>query len=322
MGENRGLQQQRDKEFISVPKDSFLTKALFRFIEVLVLPLIAFFLHFVVLEADKIWAIAAVASFLLLCGAYVLLIERRNYNRREQLKNQLETKGRERKLLEANKLISSTRKGELFSAATQKVSQGLRDVGILSLGLANRPIFHDSSKWAADKKWKTLSDLCETLRHDNKEYKGLSDYFKATLFRVESNNVLQLDACFYPPGDFPRTEKIERQHQPHATAFRCLDERTMQIIPDVPIEAKQGAKAKWVEFYEGQAEHYGSMLCTPITIGERSAHTHKVVAILTIDTNRIDYFSTQEEDKALIGYFLVPFRYYLSFIYLATTDIS
>lgn len=310
-------------ELLPLPSDNLFAKILSRSVEVLILPTAAFFLHFVVTAVDKIWAIAAVLGFFFLSAAYVFATERRENNRRELSKKHAALLREANDLDERKRLINSAREGELFLAAVQKVSQGLRDVGIETLGLEGRPIFRDYLKWASEKKWKTLSDICEVLKYDRREYRGPSDYFKATLFRVVSNDVLELDACYYPPSDSPRTERMVRQEgRPRPTAFRCLDEKTIQIIPDVPAEVGKGAAAAWVELYEGQASHYGSMLCVPITIGERTAHTHKVIAILTIDTNRVNYFSLQEKEKTLIANLLVPFRYLLSFVYLSTSNIS
>lgn len=332
MKENLELrpEEQSSDELTPFQGSNLSFKIVARFIEVMVLPIIAFFLHFLVVGADKIWAIGSVVGFLFISAAYVFYFERRDFQVRRDALSRFKLGKQHAALLkeqsdldERERLIASAREGEMFSSALQKVSQGLRDVGIEVLSLRNRPVFDDYSKWAADKKFKTLEDICEVLKYDRREYRGPSDYFKATLFRVETNDLLELDSCYYPPGDFPRTERMVRQEdRPRPTAFRCLDEKTIQIIPDVPAEAAKGAKAAWVELYEGQASHYGSMLCVPITIGERAAHTHKVIAVLTVDTNRVNYFSLREEEKTMIAYLLVPFRYYLSFVYLSTSDIS
>jgi hypothetical protein len=314
--------------------DPWISRIVTRFIEVIILPVLALVAHFVYEAVEsKAWSVTVIALFIIGVVSYVVVDEYRKLRHREReeerIRTQLLIEQKSRKLLqdsreleEKKKLISLAREGELLSSTVQRVSQVSRGIALQYSKLNEPPPSLESIQpgWAYDQKWKILNNICDILKQDRRCYKSPADYFKATLFKVVSNDLLELDCNLYPPGDFPRTEKFPRNTYPYAssTIFRCLDERQMQIIPSIPEEITKGAEARWVELYPGQAKHYGSMLCTPITSGERAAHTYKVIAILTIDTNRINYFSEEQEEKTFLAMLLAPFRQQLSLIYLTT----
>lgn len=218
--------------------------------------------------------------------------------------------------------------GELLAGALERTTKISRDFNVKCLksrlkqplwGL-KQPLWGPyQAAWYYDQKWTILKDICDLLKSDRRRSESAGDYFKATLFRVSSRDRLELDSSFYPPGVHPTTQQIERPENPDRlpTAFRCLDSQTMQLIQNVPEEIARGDKARWVELWPGQAKNYGSMLSTPITIGERGNETYQVVSVLTVDTNRLDYFSEQEKDKNFMALLLAPFRQQLTFVYLA-----
>jgi hypothetical protein len=338
MEHDESLQTTQSEDIFINHKEPIFSRIFTRFVEVIIIPAIALLLHFFYEEMEsRAWSVAIVVLFIIGIVSYVAIDEYRQYRRKEREKQRMrhqiliEQKSRKvlqdaRELEEKRRLLSSAREGELLSSTIQRVSQVSRGIAIQYSKLTERPPSLESIQpgWAYEQKWKVLNNICEILKQDRKCYKSPGDYFKATLFKVISHDILELDCNLYPPGDFPKTERFDRKTYPYASAtiFRCFDERAMQMIPNVPEEVKKGSEAKWVELYPGQAKHYGSMMCTPITIGERSAHTYSVIGILTVDTNRIDYFTEQEEEKNFLAMLLAPFRQQLSFIYLSTTPVS
>ena len=209
-----------------------------------------------------------------------------------------------------------TREGELLCAASTHAEGILKEITYQYSAVNCPPLKWDSS-WIYKQKWAILQSICEVLRQDQRKYLGPSDYFKATVFTVVSKDVLELDCSFYPPGVEPRSTRMERK-EPRYTAFRCLDSQSMEVIEDVQAELRKGRDARWVEVWPGQASLYGSMVCMPIINGERAKNSLAVHAILTVDTNRVGYFSNAQENKNFLAILLGPFRAELSLLYLTT----
>lgn len=317
MESNELMPTSTSKDILINRDESILPNIITRFIEVLLLPVLALIAHSFYEETEsRAWIVTIVASFIVISISYVGVDEYRRYRHRKRdiahLQRHLSLTKQTRELEETTKLLRASREGELLSNTIQKVSQIQRGIN-LQYSKADIP-----TGWGYDQKWKILNSICDILKQDRRCYQGPRDYFKATLFKVITTDALELDCNFYPPGDLPKTERFDRNVSldVRSTLFRCFTERATQIISNVPEESKKGADARWVELYQGQAKHYGSMICTPITIGERSAHTYRVISVLTIDTNRIDYFTELEEEKNFLAMLLSPFRQQLSFIYL------
>ena len=204
--------------------------------------------------------------------------------------------------------------GELFYTTVQKATEIIRTFNLKSY--RTKALEEIDAAWIANSKWEILKSICETLRQDQRFRESATDYFKATLFRVEGKDKLSYDNCFYPPGSQPTTTHITRHRaKPLPTAFLCLDSKSIQIIPNVRKEAKL-PKGRWVPLWDGQEKNYGSMFCSPITIGDRADQSYAVVSILTVDTNIVDFFSEQQKDKARLSNLLAPFRQLLSMLYL------
>lgn len=161
-----------------------------------------------------------------------------------------------------------------------------------------------------------LEKLCHLLGHDRRNYTGEMDYFKATLFIVESEDRLVRDSWWYPGVQKPQTQVIDRSENPDyrkSTAFRCLDNRNPIAIPNVPVEVDKD-EPRWISLYNGQEKLYGSMLTVPIYVGEPGTNV-PVAAILTIDTNRLEYFMDTKEYMNLWSNLLGPFWSHLSLLY-------
>ena len=239
--------------------------------------------------------------------------------------NQADVVKKSERVLQESQRSQLTREGELLCTASEKVAELLKDIAYRYTEVAGAQVLDwdaGNTGWVYKQKRMILQCICDILNRDRREFKGPSDYFKATLFKVVAPDALALDCSYYPPGREPRTERIDRSRHPNATAFRCLDSEAMQVIQNVPRELQSGEQSRWVELWTGQGQHYASMVCTPICIGERATHTFQVVSILTIDTNRADYFSDREEDQNFLARLVAPFRAELSFIYGATTPTS
>jgi hypothetical protein len=285
----------------------FWTELLIRFTGAVVLTVFGLFLGILYGEIEsKAFVTMLFATYVIIVTLFCGFIE---YRRHRQLE-----------LVEKANLLISTREGSLLCDAAQKATDVLKDITYRYSEIRPQPSLDRPHGWAYQQKRSILQAICDVLRRDTREYQGASDYFKATLFRVVSRDKLVLDSCYYPPGVQPRTESIDRQSHPRATAFSCLDTEDMQVVPNVPEEVQKGADAMWVELYPGQSRQYGSMVCVAVSVGERATHTFGVIAILTVDTNRLDYFSREQKEKNFLAILLAPFRQQLSFVYLAEGD--
>lgn len=252
-------------------------------------------------------AATIVAIYLCIVGAYIIIDQVRRY--------------RHLGVVEKQKRLELAREGILLAVSSEKVAHNQKKINYyyqrMNKKLEGKTIVWDS-EWIGNQKELILRAICETLKQDTRGFKGAGDYFKATLFRMKTKNHLELDCCWYPSGRHPKTEKMPRKikgKKGQVTAFRALDTESIQIIPNIPREIGKGANAEWVELWEGQAKEYASMLCIPISVGERTRKSYEVVSILTIDTNRLDYFL--KEDESFWANFLAPFRAQLTFLYLA-----
>lgn|GEM_PF-6112473 len=229
---------------------------------------------------------------------------------------------RQSEIVKKSEYHELTREGDLLCSASEKVANSFNEITHQCLAISHQVPTLDPSKtgWARRQKRQILQSICDVLRQDRRYYAGPGDYFKATLFRVSSPDVLLLDCSHYPSGQQPNTEKMVRNPKSLATAFHCLDRQSMQVIENIPKELDKGAEARWVELYPGQAKKYASMLCTPICVGDIATKSFKVVSILTIDTNRLDYFSEQQSEMSFLGKLLAPFSSQLGFIYVLTAN--
>ena len=162
-----------------------------------------------------------------------------------------------------------------------------------------------------------LKNLSNLLSRDQRNYTGEMDYFKATLFRVETRDRMIRDSWWYPGTQKPRTHVIDATRISDGrkvTAFRCLDDQNLIAIPNVPKEVKK-PDPRWIPLYTGQEELYGSMLSVPIYLGEPGTDKQTVIAILTIDTNRLDYFLDTKEYINLWANLLGPYWSHLNLLY-------
>lgn len=321
-------------------------EAPFRFVELILLPVIGllFGIYYEHLKSKPALAVSFGVGYVVIIAAFLFIELRRRSNQiiiaqqadaanqkvkeAEEQKREAELKAKavgeeEKKNREREALL---REAEMLINASRKVTEIAFKINSQYSKLKVTRHFSSwdtyEKGWAYNMKVEILKSICDILKQDRRRYIGPSDYFKATLFRVVTGELLELDCLYYPPGMSSITRKIKRDSRNLATAFHALDKEAMQIIPNVPEEARKGNQARWVELYQGQSENYGSMISVLITTGEIGASTRQVISVLTIDTNRLDYFSDKKEDAYFLANFLAPFRYQLSFLYLVTSDGS
>lgn len=300
----------------------FWIKTAFRFVEVTILPVFGMLVavYYEVIPSKTV-AVSIAASYAVLAATYVLFDQYRRFRQIELEQKAEDAEHRAKVLEDQSRLLSLAREGELLSSATLKVTELMYKINAEYSKLTDAPVNWDT-RWVYNRKWEILKNICEVLKQDRKQFQGPSDYFKATLFRVVTKDHLKLECSHYPPGSSPTTSEIIRRPNQTATAFHCFDRQTMLVIPNVPQEAASGDHALWVELYTGQSKNYGSMVCAPITIGEKATDSFEVISILTIDTNRVDYFSDQPNDKNFLANLLAPFRQQLSFLCLTEHEGS
>ena len=211
---------------------------------------------------------------------------------------------------------------ELLNKSMKRIADRAREIAAypLQYRLSSES---DKRAWIRYQKERVLQDLCELFRGDPRRYQGSGDDFKATLFRVENSDLLVRDACYYPDALAPQTVKISRDtggNQP--VAHRCIEEEAMQVISSVPDELAKGKQSRWVSFRADDHKRYGSLVCVHIAVGNRRDVPYEIVAVLTIDTNRIGYFCEERSDVSLLSTLLAPYRQVLSYLYAVDRPVS
>lgn len=175
---------------------------------------------------------------------------------------------------------------------------------------------------------KILSRICDNLEAQPYLPESATDihtFFKATIFEPRSEDlgrrVLERVYHKYPPLMAPRTKKIEEEKlKPNEipAAFRAWNDEEIVIIPNVPEEhrkAEEGKDSSWVDLWRGQHKEYESMVCFPIIKGIPRSRERKLIGILTIDTDRKEYFKDDRTTKAFLSDVFHPSCIFIALLY-------
>lgn len=182
---------------------------------------------------------------------------------------------------------------------------------------------------------RALGKICETFEADPSplsDTEGLHSYFKATIFEPIQEElgkgVLERTCEYYPPTMHPQTSKIKEEEYPWATAIRSWRKQKTEILENIKKEAQkaegeqeklpQSKTARWADFRKKQHENYESMVSVPIIKGRPlpAPEIGKVIAILTVDTNRKAYFKENDTRyEAFLAHILHPYCILIALFY-------
>ncbi len=228
-----------------------------------------------------------------------------------ELKVQWRQEEREESVDLANMAISSTtRVLRIFSEQLQLVSAThgvlrLNDTEVMSLKsrlleeiFYNLRMVFDSDKRGID---------TTTYPHN---------FYKVALYEpdnLEHPSVLKRTFYDYPeglsPGEGSDTFVLAENHD-HARAAVVIafKKQSIEVLEDIPEEAKKGARARWVNCRQGHAEEYASMACAAIVSGKKGQPARHCLGVVVVDTNKKRYFQETREFQAFLGNILNPFR--------------
>lgn len=164
-----------------------------------------------------------------------------------------------------------------------------------------------------------LERMCDMFSRDtyaaDQTESGSSD-FKATIFEpIEEAQKIKFvrGAYSYPAGISPRTAEVKMEEHPRSALSLSYSREEMIVIQDIKKERdKSPDEARWDNFYAGQHQDYESMITTYFSKGAPKSASRKVLGIITIDTNRKEYFREEREWQQVWSKLLLPFRLYLA----------